>query len=104
MKTNYKVRYDFAGFAKGDVIAASDFPAGTNVPALVESQFLSVDNVEDSACPACIEQGMKRPPKFGTMQELHDHYEEKHPGLVLPTEDDLDLEGEAEPNGEARTD
>ena len=93
MKRKYKIRYAIAGYDKGDVMAESDFAAGTNVPALVDSQIVSLDSVEDSACPACIEQGMKRPPKFGTMQELHDHYEEKHPGLVLPTEDDLDLEG-----------
>src|SRR5438128_176449 len=35
-------------------------------------------------CPACSEQGMKRPPKFSAAAELGAHYAEKHPALVTP--------------------
>ena len=103
MKPMYKVRYAVAGHKKGDVVRASDLPAGVNVPALVDSQILTLDSVEGSACPACGEQGMKRPPKFDTLEEMHEHYSDKHPGLVPPTEDDL-TEEEAVDDGEARTD
>ncbi len=99
MRTNYKVRYAVAGHKKGDVVTAADFEAGINVPALVDSQILTVDSVEGSACPACAEQGMKRPPKFDTLEQMHEHYAEKHAGLIPPAEDDLDLEEEEKPNG-----
>ena len=99
MKTKYKVRYAVADFKKGDVVYASDFAEGINVPALVDSQILTVDSVEGSPCPACVEQGVKKPPKFDTLEQIHEHYADKHAGLVPPSEDDLDLEKEAEPSG-----
>ena len=36
------------------------------------------------ACPACVEHGMKRPPRFDTADALAEHYAEKHPALVIP--------------------
>ena len=89
MQTKYKVRYDVAGHKKGDVVSASDFAEGVNVPALVDGHFLTVDSVEGSACPACVEQEVKRPPKFDTIADMESHYAEKHAGLVPPTEEDL---------------
>jgi hypothetical protein len=89
MKRNYKVRYALAGFDKGAVISDADLPAGTNTEALIASQILTVDSIEPVACPACVEQEMKRPPKFETVEALRDHYREKHAGLVPPSEEDL---------------
>lgn len=39
-------------------------------------------------CPACAER-LKRPPKMDTPAELAEHYDDRHPGLVVPdwTED-----------------
>lgn len=39
---------------------------------------------EKMTCPACQER-LKRPPKLASPDELHAHYEDKHPGLVTPT-------------------
>jgi len=50
--------------------------AGVLVP--VAGQVLKM------TCPACVEQGVKRPVKFGSPDELAEHYGEKHPALVAP--------------------
>lgn len=39
---------------------------------------------EKFACPACVEHGLKRPPKFESLDELQAHYQEKHQGLEPP--------------------
>jgi hypothetical protein len=90
MRTKYKVRYDVAGHKKGDVVMVTDFPAGTNMSALVNGYFLTVDEVEPVTCPACVEQGSKRPPRFESVEALHEHYADKHGGLMPPSEEDLD--------------
>lgn len=41
---------------------------------------------EKVPCPACVEYGLKQPPKFDDLGALQDHYAEKHPALVAPTE------------------
>lgn len=40
---------------------------------------------EKEPCPRCVEEGMKRPPKFEAVEDLREHYADKHPGLVAPT-------------------
>lgn len=35
-------------------------------------------------CPACVEQGLARPPKFDDPSKLEKHYADKHPALVAP--------------------
>lgn len=44
------------------------------------------DAPEKVPCPACVEQGLKQPPKFDELDGLLDHYAEKHPALVPPAE------------------
>jgi hypothetical protein len=89
VKRNYKVRYAVAGHDKGALVTDKDFAAGVNTQALVDGGFLTVEEIEPQACPACIEQGMKRPPRFEKLEELREHYAEKHAGLQPPTEEDL---------------
>lgn len=43
-------------------------------------------------CPACVEQGVSRVPKFDDIAGLSKHYADKHPALVPP--DELPTAGE----------
>jgi hypothetical protein len=90
VKRNYKVRYAVAGHEKGALVTDKDFAAGVNTQALVDGAFLTVEEIEPVACPACIEQEVKRPPRFDSIEKLHEHYADKHGGLMPPSEEDLD--------------
>lgn len=83
MKKKYKVvgPHSIAGHPPGDSFEAEEL---AHEQALVDGGHLEVKVVEKLACPACVEQGMKRPPKFDSYEELPEHYAEKHAGLVPP--------------------
>lgn len=89
MKRNYTVRWPIVGHEKGDKIGDDDLGAGVNADALVAGGFLRVTGVEPVACPACVEQGLKKPPKYESIEELRDHYADKHAGLEPPGEEEL---------------
>lgn len=61
-------------------------PEDPNVALNITAGVLTVDPdapPEKMTCPACNDH-MKRPPKLAGPDELHAHYEDKHPGLVTP--------------------
>jgi hypothetical protein len=92
MKRAYKVgARPVAGHEPGASITDKDLPEGVNVDALLAGGLLELDDgkkgsqtTEKQTCPRCVEEGMKRPPKFETQDELAEHYAEKHGGLVVP--------------------
>jgi len=89
MNRTYQVRYALAGHDKGTKLTDKDLP-GINTAALVDGGFLKVVGVDPVPCPACVEQGNKRPPRFESVEKLREHYVEKHAGLEPPREEDLE--------------
>ena len=90
MKRTYKVRYAIAGHEKGASVTDADFATGVNTQALVDGGILTVTDTASVACPACVEQEMKRPFKAKSLEEMQEHYADKHVGLQPPDEEDLD--------------
>ena len=61
-----------------DPLVQMNIDAGVLVP-------LEGQPPEVMTCPACVEHGLKRPPKLDSEDALTEHYAAKHAGLVKPT-------------------
>lgn len=70
------------GLPYGSEVTADLEPA--NERALVAGGHVKVVGSWKQACPACEEQGRKRPPRFSSHLELAEHYADKHPALAVP--------------------
>jgi hypothetical protein len=85
MDRQFTVNVAAYGAAPGETVTlnASDPRVQLNIAAGVLT-LVKDQPPEKHPCPACAEQGVKRPLSFATSDELQAHYAEKHPGLVPP--------------------
>jgi hypothetical protein len=90
-KKTYKVVGPYAvyGTAPGETVRLDLSPGEEQLH--LEAGTLEIgkgedDKAEKVPCPACVEQKLSRPPKFDDLEDLRQHYADKHPALVAPDE------------------
>jgi len=74
------------GYEIGETVTldADDKGVQANEQAGLIEQTPDQPKIAKTTCPACIGQNVKRPPSFATEAEMVEHYDEKHPDLVIP--------------------
>ena len=85
-KITYKVLYPVNGRPAGSSVS-SDELGNLNVAALVEGGFLKVTAAGKEKCPACTDLKVKTGKEY-TADQLAEHYQKDHPGLVAPAREE----------------
>lgn len=89
MKKQYRVAgpYSVLGHAPGESFAAELAHGEESIH--LEAGTLELDGSEKPVkvkCPACVNEKVSRPKQFTDLDELRQHYADKHPALEPPDE------------------
>lgn len=72
----------YAGKKAGTVLKPEDLEADPE--SLAAAGHIEMGDPNPEPCPACKQEGLKRVPKFDNLNDLREHYIDKHPAYAPP--------------------